>query len=407
MTYQSPMNTTATVANISQCSWDNDFDTEKVARAGTFASKGTCWASCELISCAIALAIVLLSNASAHAQTPSGELRVGIFPVAPFVIDENGVLTGFSVDLWDAIAARLKLKSDYQVMNDTSALFDSMKSNKTDIVISPVYITSARDAQFDFSYPIGDAGLGILVRDTGESERPANPLLDLVDLLLSPMILVWLGIAAVLILIPAHILWLLDRRSETGITHSERYLPGIFHAMIWAATALVSQVQELPGHWLARILALVWMFAGVVFVAFYTAQLSATLTVQKIRGAIESPADLPGKKVATIANSTAVAYLREHNVEVVEFAKTEQMFSSLLQKKVDAVVSGAPVLLYYAAHDGKGRAKMVGPQFNTAPLAMMFQLGSPLRKKVDNAMMSLRENGTYQHLYEKWFGSSE
>ena len=141
-----------------------------------------------------------------------------------------------------------------------------------------------------------------------------------------------------------------------------------------------------------------------VFVAFYTAQLTATLTVEKIRGAIEGPADLPKKQVATIANSNAVTYLREHNATVVEFAKPEQIFSALLQKKVDAVVSGAPVLLYYASHEGKGRAKVVGPQFNSAPLAMMFQLGSPLRKKVNGAMLALRENGTYQKLFEKWFG---
>jgi polar amino acid transport system substrate-binding protein len=77
--------------------------------------------------------------------------------------------------------------------------------------------------------------------------------------------------------------------------------------------SLVSQVQGLPGDWFARLLALVWMFAGVVFVAFYTAQLTATLTVQKIQGAIGGPGDLPGKQIATIAGSTAADYLRAHN----------------------------------------------------------------------------------------------
>jgi len=114
---------------------------------------------------------------------------------------------------------------------------------------------------------------------------------------------------------------------------------------------------------------------------------------------------LPGKQVATVARSIAVDYLRAQNAYVQEFPTTEQMFKALLDKKVDAVVFSAPVLLYYAAHDGKGRVRMAGPEFNTAPIAMMLQLNSPLRRQVDHAFLVLRENGTYQQLHNKWFGS--
>jgi polar amino acid transport system substrate-binding protein len=113
--------------------------------------------------------------------------------------------------------------------------------------------------------------------------------------------------------------------------------------------------------------------------------------------------DLPGKQVGTLAGSTAVEYLRKHHAQVQEFP-TDRMFEALLNKKVDAVVSAAPVLLYYAAHEGKGWVKVVGPEFNTAPLAIMFQLDSPLRK-VDGALVTLRENGTYQQLFDKWHPS--
>jgi polar amino acid transport system substrate-binding protein len=147
------------------------------------------------------------------------------------------------------------------------------------------------------------------------------------------------------------------------------------------------------------------MFAGVVFVAFYTAQLTTTLTVEQIRGAIEGPGDLPGKQVAAIAHSTAADYLREENAQVQEFPTSDQMFKALLDKKVDAVVSATPLLLYYAAHEGKGRVKTVGPEFNAAPAAIMVQLDSPLRRKINLALIALRESGTYQRIYDKWFGS--
>jgi polar amino acid transport system substrate-binding protein len=69
------------------------------------------------------------------------------------------------------------------------------------------------------------------------------------------------------------------------------------------------------------------------------------------------------------------------------------------------MVFGAPVLLYYSAHEGKGRVKMAGAEFNATPIAFSFQLDSPLRRKVNGALLEVRKNGAYQQLCDKWFGS--
>jgi polar amino acid transport system substrate-binding protein len=59
-----------------------------------------------------------------------------------------------------------------------------------------------------------------------------------------------------------------------------------------------------------------------------------------------TPGDLPGKQVATIAGSTGADYLRQQKAQLQEFATTDQMFKALLDKKVDAVATAAPLLLY-------------------------------------------------------------
>jgi len=48
---------------------------------------------------AIVLLWALFLSASATAQSQATELHVGVFPLAPFVMEQNGVLTGFSIDL--------------------------------------------------------------------------------------------------------------------------------------------------------------------------------------------------------------------------------------------------------------------------------------------------------------------
>jgi polar amino acid transport system substrate-binding protein len=365
--------------------------------------------------CILAVAIVAAIGAPAYPQTASSapvsaqgatpEVRVAAFLAPPSVMEQNGTLTGFSVELWNAVAARLKLKTNYQLMPDVSHLEEAMRSKSVDLTLG-LFITSARDEVFDFSIPTLQAGLQIMVRDTGEKTQTASPLWDMLRLMFSRTTAEWLGMALLLVLIPAHLIWLLERSHPDGIISNRDYFPGIFQAIYWAVSTLTTQSEAMPRQWLARGLSIFWMFVGVVFVAFYTAQLTTTLTVEQIRGAIEGPGDLPGKQVATIARSTAVDYLRARNAQVQEFTTPDQMYKALIDKKVDAVVSAAPLLLYYAAHEGKGLVKMVGPEFNTAPVAIVVQLDSPLRRKINLALIALRENGTYQQIYDKWFGGA-
>ena len=344
------------------------------------------------------------SSTAVATTAEAPELRVAAFVIPPLVIEQNGSLTGFGIDLWNAIAARLKRKTAYQIVPDVSALEEAMRSKSADLTLA-LFITSARDEKYDFSYPTLEAGLQVMVRDPHQAAATENPLWAMLRLMLSRTTVAWLGMALLLVLIPAHVVWLLERwRGDSAISRP-KYFPGIFEAAYWALSTLTTQAEAMPKQWLARILAILWMFAGVVFVAFYTAQLTTTLTVEQIRGAIEGPDDLPGKQVGTITHSLAVDYLLEHHAEVQEYSTTDKMYEALLDKEVDAVVTGAPILRYYASHEGQGQVKMVGPEINIAPIAIMVQLDSPLRKKIDIALLALREDGSYQRLYDKWFGS--
>jgi polar amino acid transport system substrate-binding protein len=44
-------------------------------------------------------------------------------------------------------------------------------------------------------------------------------------------------------------------------------------------------------------------------------------------------------------------------------------------------------------------------EVNRQDIGFVFQLERPLRRKVNHALLSMREDGTYQRSYETWFGS--
>ena len=105
--------------------------------------------------------------------------------------------------------------------------------------------------------------------------------------------------------------------------------------------------------------------------------------------------------------STVAEFLREIKASVYEFANIRSVYNALLDNTVDAVVFDAPVLLYYGANEGKGRIAMSGPLFRLENYGLVFPQNSPLLKQVNNALLALRQDGTYQQLYDKWFTNKQ
>jgi hypothetical protein len=49
-----------------------------------------------------------------------------------------------------------------------------------------------------------------------------------------------LGIALLLVLIPAHLVWLIERRHEGGMISNRNYFPGFLEAIYWAVSTLTT-----------------------------------------------------------------------------------------------------------------------------------------------------------------------
>jgi len=207
---------------------------------------------------------------SLQAQGVPPTLRVETFSAPPFAMQQGGSWTGFTIELWEEVARRLNTKSVYRVAPGLVEAFDTLTSGQADVLVSGFFITAERDRLYDFSHSIAQAGQQVMVRDTGASTTP-DPLTDLLELLFSKTTLVWIGIALLLLLVPAHVVWLIERGDKDGIIPSRKYIPGIFHAIHWSAATLMSQSDRMPHHPLSRIVSYAWMFTSVVFIALYTA----------------------------------------------------------------------------------------------------------------------------------------
>ena len=336
-------------------------------------------------------------------QSQPSKLRVATRLVRPFVYDQQGQLTGFSIELWQEIARQLNVQSEFVVKPTVKELLNAVKSNDASVGIAAISITADREIDFDFSQPMFDSGLQILTPVQGSRTGLVEAI---IGNLFSTTVLLYVLAVALILFLMAHLVWWFERRNPTGMLTHRSYFPGIFEACWWAASTLATQADQMPRAAMARIIAVVWMFMSVVFIAYFTAAVTSSLTVQQLRGDINGPEDLPGKRVGSIHGSTSAEYLRQRNLEPIEFAKIEEAYQALENHQIDAVVYDTPILLYYTAHDGKGKAQTVGAMFRKENYGIVFPSNSPLRKRVNEALLKLKENGAYDQLYTKWFGGA-
>ena len=82
-----------------------------------------------LCICALLLSAVA---PMALAEVPPRTVRVATRVIPPMVIDDRGRLTGFSVDLWNGIAAKLKLTTEYKIAPDVGALLEDVRPGQAD-----------------------------------------------------------------------------------------------------------------------------------------------------------------------------------------------------------------------------------------------------------------------------------
>lgn len=341
----------------------------------------------------LCLVVAVLTQA-AEAQT----LTVSTVTRPPFSMVEEGADTGFSIDLLQALAKALNW--DYRA--DRAELFADMLGAVTggtaDLAIANISITSARETVMDFSQPIFEAGLQIMV-PAGQAQGPT-----LWRALLSADLLLAIAAAFVLLLGGGMLMWLFERRAQPYFDRPahEAWFPSFW----WALNLVVNGgfEERVPRTVFGRLFGVVLVVSSLFIVSVFVAKITSVMTIEAINGSVNSVNDLYGRQVGTIDGSTAAGFLTRREIDYAGYDGLEPLLRGFEAGEIDAVVFDAPILSYYATHEGRNLASLAGPVFLRENYGIAFPTGSPLVEDVNQALLALREDGTYDEIYRKWFG---
>ncbi len=329
---------------------------------------------------------------------PGSTIRVGIKPLDPFVSRAGDQYRGFSIELWNEIARRNSWQTTFVWYDSLPPLLADVQNSAVDAGIAGITITKDREQVLDFSYPMFSAGLEVMTTPLGQSSWTD----ELKSFATAGVGRYLLALLAVFV-IAGHVVWVSTRR-RTGLGYIAGVGMGIYQA---AGLGLVGDygVADPKRPW-GRAAAVLWTIVGISFVSLFTAALASQLTAQRIQSSITGVHDLVGAKVATVTGSSAAAYLNAHEIGFVGVPTIEEAYRQLDAGDVAAIVFDAPVLQHHIKATGTTNEILVGGIFARENYGIALPTASPLRKKINETLLDIAADGTYENLSARYFGDT-
>lgn len=329
------------------------------------------------------------------------KVTVAISKISPLVMVKGHEYQGFEIELWEDIAREANLHFEYQVC-DFKDIIPLLVSKKVDVGIAGITINEEREKLVDFSFLTLDSGLAIAVSKNSNKT-------DLKETLKTVFTeggkIIWPAMAAVLtfIFIFGNLMWLVERNANT---FSKNYFPGIFEAfwLVICSMSTDSFGDYVPHTWIGRVITVGIIVGGVATFGLLIAQVTSFIALKKIRGQINTEADLPGKRIVTKQGTTSEVYLRKIGARVMLAESIEAAYKILAHSDCDGLVYDAPVVIYHDKNDAAKTNEMIGEIFEKQKYGIALQAGSKLREPINQAILKLRESGHYDAIYRKWFG---
>ncbi len=348
-----------------------------------------------------------LTDPDADTGLADGVLRVAARVLPPFVTYESLTYDGFEVGLVHLIGTRLGMDVEIYAVDTVAKQIDDIARGVAHLGLGGVAITGSRESTVDFSLPVLDTGLAIMV-PTHDHEGVGGRILSFFRAIAGSDLPWLIVVFAIAVLMAAHLIWWFERHHNPDF--SVPYRRGIFDSFYWSVVTMstVGYGDKVARGRMGKIFALLWIFLGTLVFASFTAAISSSLAVSELRGEIAGPSDLPGHRVATVARTAGAAYLENAGIGPVLVDEIEDAYRLLNEGDVDAVVFDAPVLRFHVSREGAGAVTTVGPDFDKVQYGLMTsEENSELRERLNLALLDLIESGVYLQVYGRWFGASD
>jgi len=275
-------------------------------------------------------------------QAPTDTLLVGYRPSPPFIIEEDDHWGGVSSLLWNRCAKELNIPFKY-VATPFGEMLDSISTGGLDVSINPLTITSKRIKKMDFTHSFYASHSVIVKGQLSPLEKARDFFVSIFS------INFWSGFLALilLILLFGFLIWLFEREVNSDKFRSD--WNGIKDGIWWSVVTMttVGYGDKTPESRGGKIIALIWMFSGLLLISGLTASVASSLTVDKLTSDTSKLGDFKDRPVGTIKRSSSAQYLREHFFKDVHlYDKYKSGLNAVIKNEIDAFIYDEPIMRF-------------------------------------------------------------
>lgn len=320
-------------------------------------------------------------------------LKVGVHEFYPVVYKDKGAWTGFEVDLFEEIAKRHGWTYEYIEEPSLPTLLERTHNQEFDVAFAGITRTSERAEQVDMSYLTLATGLIIGVRATQNIT-----ILELCRRLAAPAVLRIFGIVAFFAVLVAHGYWVIER----GHSVASGYLSGVYESIWWAFVTFstVGYGDIYPATTAGQFYGVFAILLGLAIFGLFIAQLTASLTEQRLRSTISNVNDLGGKLIAVKAGTTAVSVVQSYGARPVEYPTVRAAAEAVMMGQCDAVVADAPPL---QGIKDLPELFLVGGLFAHQSYAFVAPQGWQLLTDISHGIVDVHTDRQYDRIYNRYF----
>ena len=342
----------------------------------------------------ILLTVLILSAVQTFAQSTKDTLLIAYAPSSPFIINENDQLEGISIWLWENCAKELDL--NYKIIQmPLGTMLDSVKTGGIDLSINPLTITSDRLKDMKFPHTFY-ASHSVVAKDhISAFKRVINFLKSLfsfnfLSAFLALMILI--GIFGFLV-------WHFE--NKVNPQNFRTGYKGIWDGLWWAVVTMttVGYGDKTPKSRGGKIVALVWMFSGLLFISGLTASVASTLTVDQLTAQTSNFEDFKDRKIGTIQRSSSEQYLKDNFFKNVQrFENVPSGLDALANHELEAFVYDEPIVKYQIKNEDRySNLEVLPTKFKVQFYAFaLSQKHDTLRNLLSQKIMDITERNEWQ-----------
>lgn len=331
---------------------------------------------------------------------PMPELTVCLRENAPFVMSTgDGSFGGLAVALWTRVAARIGATFHFESLPSVEAVLDRVEHGTCDVAIGAISVTAARSEHVDFTHSFFRGGIGI-------ATRTKTGMLSSVSRLWSLDFLQAVGGLLLLLLVVGAIMWRLERKKNAE-QFGGSAAQGLVSGLWWSAVTMttVGYGDKAPTTVAGRVVALFWMFAGVITISSFTAAIASSLTVQQLDARVRNANDLGSVRVATVGDSSSDDFLRRRGIAAKRSGSAAAALDSLQRGEVDAVVYDAPILRAALMARNDEHLMVLPELIAEENYAFALAHGAPLSHPIDLAMLEEIESDDWRDLVRGALGN--